>query len=270
MTIIRNFWVDELRFFVDGQIVPVGELRIQCDDTFSGKVFYCKAFYNNEQVLGTWAITAGSQYATINSNGRVDVVSGTQSQSLTITCSANGLTATKQVTASSANQLTIEGADAMTGTSGNVVARYNEAVVQPTWSITSGGNCATIDQTGAITISQSGTIVVQAVHEGLTTTKTIQLTYAANKSSETIVKPDGSVTTMEETIVQNQDGSTTTQTTATTTNEDGSYSQTETQTTENLDGSSTTTSTTVNQDGSSSETSSSTTAPDPQTGTTTT
>lgn len=249
------------------------EFNIQIEgltnNSFTGRTLYCKAMKNGQITTGTWSITSGSQYATINENGRVDINSGVQSQSITISCTEDGQIKTKTITISYDNQLTIEGSSSMSGTSGTVVARYNGAVVTPTWSITSGNSNATIGNDGAITIIQSGDITVQATYSNYTTTRDIELTYVANTTSQTIVDGNGAVTTQTSTVVQNQDGSTTTSTTATTTNEDGSTSSTQAQTTANQDGSSTTTSTTTNQDGSSSQTNSTTTAPD-QNGTTTT
>ena len=212
-------------------------------------------------MVGDWELTSGYQYATINPNGRIDINSGVQNRTLVVSCTVNGRSATRTLTVSYDNQLDIEGSDHMSGTSGNVIARYNQAVVSPTWSITSGSSNATIDSSGAITILNTGDIVVQAVYNGYTATKSIQLEYVANTSSQTIVDGDGSVTTITEVVVENQDGSTTTTQTATTTNADGSFSSTESQTIAGQDGASTTTSTTTNQDGSYSQSTSSTTAP---------
>lgn len=173
----------------------------------------------------------GAQYATINSNGRININSGVQNQTLAISCTVDGSTATRVIEVTYDNQLSIEGSDSMSGTSGTVVARYNGTVVTPTWSITSGN--ATISNNGMITIVQSEDITVSATYNGYTTTKNISLTYSANTTSETIVEEDGSVTTITETTIENQDGSTRTETSSTTMYEDGSYSQTQSQTIEN-------------------------------------
>lgn len=256
---------------INGTWIVIGQQwSIYCLDTFVGRTTYCKCMNMDQLASGTWSIVQGQLYATINQNGRLDVVEGTQNQTVVVQCQFNGQTKTKSMLVSYDNQLTIEGSDTMSGSTGTMVARYNGQVVTPTWSIASGNANATIGNDGTITISQSGSIVVQAIHNGYTTTKTIQLTYVANKSSQTIVDEDGSVTTIEETTIVNQDGSTTRNSTSTTTNEDGSYSFTESQTTENQDGSSTTSSSTINQDGSSSQSQSSTTAPSQDGSTTTT
>ena len=164
----------------------------------------------------------------------------------------------------------IEGSESMSGTRGNVVARYNHEVVTPTWSITSGNSHATIGNDGTITILSSGSITVQATYNNYTTTKNISLAYVANTYSETIIDEAGSVVCQTCRMVQNQDGSTTTTSRGTCRREDGYRSGTESTSTESQDGSSTSTSTTTNPDGSYSETQSSTSAPDPETGTTTT
>jgi hypothetical protein len=142
----------------------------------------------------------------------------------------------------------------MSGTSGNAIARYNSTVVSPTWSITSGNAYATVSQNGSITITGSGTITLQAVYSGYTTTKTIVLQYVANQSTTTEVGEDGSVTTTTTTTTTDPDtGATITNTTSETTNDDGTTSSTVQETTTNTDGSSTSTSTTTNSDGTTSE-----------------
>lgn len=167
------------------------EFNIQIEgltnNSFTGRTLYCKAMKNGQITTGTWSITSGSQYATINENGRVDINSGVQSQSITISCTADGQTKTKTITVSYDNQLTIEGSSSMSGTSGTVVARYNGAVVTPTWNLTDGQANATIGNDGTITIVQSGNITVSATYNGYTTAKDIELTYVANTTSQTIV-----------------------------------------------------------------------------------
>lgn len=109
---------------------PAG-LEIISDDSYTGKYFYCTATYDDIQVFGTWAITSGSAYASINNNGKVTINSGVTTQQITISLTYNGETVTKTITISYDNQLVIEGPDSMTGTSGNVIARYNGTVVTP-------------------------------------------------------------------------------------------------------------------------------------------
>ena len=155
-------------------------------------------------------MATGQQYATINSNGRVDINAGVQNKNLAISCTVDGSTATRVIEVTYDNQLSIEGSNSMSGSTGTVVARYNGTVVTPTWGLTDGQANATIGNDGTITIIQSGNITVQATYNGYTTTKTISLTYSANTRTETIVEEDGAVTTITETTIENQDGSTST------------------------------------------------------------
>lgn len=256
---IQNVFDNTLYFYDPTSIDISVTLQIIGESQYTGKSFILSAKYGDRTVYPTWGITAGSQYASINSNGKVTINSGVQNQSITVSASwTNSMnesyTETKTIIISYDNELAIDGAATMTGTSGNVIARYNGNVVTPTWAITSGNQYATIDNTGAISIVASGTIIVSATYSGYTTTKTIELIYEANTSTETVVDPDtGTTTTTTTTTTQNQDGSTSTSSTTTTTNEDGSSSETVTNTTQNQDGSSTSTSTTTSSDGSSSQ-----------------
>lgn len=236
-------------------------LEIICDNSYTGKKFLCQFRLNGNPIGGaqlTLSITSGSEYASINTNGQVSINEGTLNQQITITAiynrSDNIAAAVATTTITYDNQLLIECADTLTGTSGNAIARYNSNVVTPTWSITSGGANATIDATGAITITATGSITIQATHLGYTATKVVAVEYQANTESSTTANDDGSTTTTTTTTTTDQEtGSTTTESTSTTTNEDGSSSTTTTETTENQDGSSTSTSNTTNSDGSSSE-----------------
>lgn len=229
---------------------------------YTGKSFLLTSKYDGNTVYPSWTILSGSQYVTINSNGKVTINEGTDNQPIEIQASYNGETDTKTITVSYDNQLTIESADTITGTSGNVIARYNSTIVTPTWSIVSGDSYATIDSNGNIEILSSGDITVQADYNNYVTEKNITLVYDAGTTTETEVNDDGSTTTTVTITTENQDGTTTETTVVTTTNEDGSTSNTESETTINQDGSSETTSTTTNSDGTSSETTTSTSAPD--------
>ena len=237
-------------------------MYILADSPFVGKVMYCKCIYNNAQVYATrWGIAQGSQFATINQNGRLDVLPGVVNERVVLECSYNGLTAAKSINVSYDNQLTIECNDVLEGSSANVIARYNQLPASPTWSIVKGGDLATIDQDGVLTISRSGTITIQATYWEYTTTKTVRVQHDDSKVTQTTVDEDGNVTSETQTTTQNQDGSTTTSTSSHTTNYDGSESETQSTTTQNQDGSSSTQSTTTNSDGTSSHTQQSTSAP---------
>lgn len=268
---VNGHWViqeqynfDDTVYLFDSTAIDSNVFLIVADDSYTGRQFYVIAKLNNTAIHPIWTITSGTQYATINNNGKVTILEGTTSQPITVQATYGNLVKTKVISISYNNQLTIEGASTMSGTSGNVIALYNSTVVNPTWEITSGNAYATIDSSGEITIIASGDITVSATYNGYTTTKTITLTYDVNSSSQTQVDPDtGAVTTMETTTVTDPEtGATTETSTSTTTNEDGSSSSTETSTTTNQDGSSTTTTSTTNADGSTMESTSSTSSPD--------
>lgn len=234
---------------------------------FTGKNFLLRAKHDGVDVTPNWTVLSGSEAATINRYGRVDINPGTSVAPVTIMAQYGEFSDTKTTTVSYDNQLVINSPDTITGTSGNVVALYNNEACAPVWSITSGNSNATIDAQGVITILQSGSITVQAVYNGYTATKGIMLEYQAGTSQETVIDADGSVTTTTTTeSTDPQTGATVTESTSTTTNQDGSTSNTVSETTTNQDGSSTSQSHTTNSDGTSSHTTSNTGAPDPQTG----
>ena len=186
------------------------ELRITNESSFAGKNFVCQCAFGGRPVAGLWTIMSGSQYASVTENGRFSVNEGVQGKEVTVRCQYRTFAAEKTFTVSYDNQLTIECAATMTGTSGNAVALYNGAAVSPAWSIISGGSYASIDAAGEISISSSGGVTLQAEYSGLTATKGVEVAYQENTTSQTTVNPDGSVTTETETVVENPDGSTTT------------------------------------------------------------
>lgn len=245
---------DDKIYFYNSAEVDVDNFTIEGNSSYTGKQFYLSAKFNNTRVYPTWTITSGSQYASINSNGKVTITSGADNNSITVHASYRGFGKDKVITVSYSNQLSIEGPSTMTGTEGNVIALYNNAIVSPYWTITSGNAYATIDSTGAISIIADGEITVSATYNNITTTKVITVVYDEESSSYTEVDEEtGAVTTTETTTTTDPvTGSTTETTTSTTTNSDGSTSESTTETTTNTDGSSTTTETTTNSDGSSS------------------
>ena len=243
--------------------------------SFTGKSFNLTYIYNQKQVAPVWSIISGYQYATINENGKVDIEVGTINEPIVVQAVYKGKTATKTITISYDNQLTIEGADTITGTSGNVIGRFNSTTVNPTWTIVNGNNFATIDNRGNITIVSSGTIEIEAEYvrnnNTYTATKQIELIYDAGTTTETTVDENGTVTTETTSTTTDQEtGATTTTTTTTTTDESGYSQTTSTETTENTDGSTSTTTTTTDSTGSTIETTTNTSAPDPETGAVTT
>lgn len=263
-----NYDFDNQAYFYDSGAVDVDVFLIVADDSYTGKQFYVIAKLNNTTVSPSWSVTSGNQYATIDSAGQVTILTGADNSLITVSASYGDFSDSKQISVTYDSFLRIEGLSSMTGVSGNLVALYQSNVVNPVWSIISGSQYATINQSGEITIISSGQIIVQAEYEGSVETKTVTLVYETGSSSQTEVDPDtGSITTTETTTTTDPEtGAITENTTSTTTNEDGSSSETTTETVTNTDGSSTSTSTTTNSDGTSSETTSSVSAPDPTTG----
>lgn len=242
---------------------------------YTGKSFNLTYIYNNRIVAPEWTIISGGQYATINEHGKVDIDVGVVNEDIVVQAEFRGRTITKTITISYDNQLTIEGADTITGTSGNVIGRFNGAIVNPEWTIVNGNNFATIDNRGNITIISSGTIEVKAEYQRnnstYTANKQIELVYDAGTTTETTVDENGTVTTETTTTTTDQEtGATTTTTTTTTTDENGYSQTTSTETTENTDGSTSTTTTTTDSTGTTTETTTNTSAPDPETGAVTT
>ena len=215
---VNGHWVEQdhydfdnnLYLFNDGTI-DMDMFLIVANDSYTGKQFYLIATLNDTRVYPTWSITSGSQYVTINSNGKVTILSGAQNNLITVRAVYSSFSKNKNIMVTYDNQLTIEGSGTMTGTSGNVIALYNNTVVNPTWSITSGNAYATINSSGEITILASGEITVSATYSGYTVTKNITLVYNANSSSQTYIDPDtGAVTTTETTTTTDPETGTTT------------------------------------------------------------
>ena len=268
---------------VQSNIYFYSEVRIDDEVTYvisgvneyTGKSFNLTYIYNNKVVAPHWTIISGGQYATINENGKVTIDVGVINEDIVVQAEFRGRTITKTITISYDNQLTIEGADTITGTSGNVIGRFNGASVNPEWTIVNGNNFATIDNRGNITIISSGTIEVEAEYTRnnniYTATKQIELIYDAGTTTETTIDENGTVTTeTTSTTTDPNTGAITTTTTTTTTDENGYSQTTSTETTENTDGSSSTTTTTTDSTGTTTETTTNTSAPDPETGAVTT
>ena len=238
------------------------ELKIVNDGTFAGKSFVCQCMYDNRSVIGCWSLASGSQYATMNSNGKVEISSGVQSQTIEIHCEYGGMSASKQIVVSYGNQLDIECASLVAGTSGNAIARYNSSIVQPTWSLADGSSVLDLSADGSFTILASGQAALSAYYSGCSAQKTIAVELVQGKTTQTEVNEDGSVTTETQTVIENPDGSTTTTVEATTTSEDGSTSTVQETTVVAEDGSSTSEMQVTRSDGTSSTTQSQATAPD--------
>ena len=241
-------------------------------DSYVGKSFNLTYIYNNKIVAPEWSIISGDQYATINEHGKVDIDVGVINEPIIVQAVYKGKTVTKTITISYDNQLLIEGADTIIGTSGNVICRFNSTVVNPEWTLVAGNGVAQIDNRGNITIIDSGTIVVQADYRTYVTTKQIELVYDnTGTTTETTIDENGTVITeTTNTTTDPESGSTTTTTTTTTTDENGYSQTTSTETTTNADGTETTTNiTTTDSTGVTTETTSTTTT-NTETGTVTT
>ena len=263
-----NYDFDDTAYFYESGEISVDVFLIVADDTYTGQQFYVIAKLNNTQVNPTWSITSGNQYATINQSGQITILTGAENSLITVQADYDNMTDSKQISVTYIKYLRIEGMSTLTGESGNVVSLYQSQVVNPTWSITSGNQYATINQSGEITIISSGQITVQATYNNEVETKVITLVYDAGSSSQTEVNPDtGAITNTEtSTSTDPETGAVTETSTTTITNPDGSSSETQSETVTNVDGSSTTSSTTTNSNGTSSETTTSVSAPDPNTG----
>ena len=263
-----NYDFDNTAYFYESGEISIDVFLIVADDTYTGQQFYVIAKLNNTQVNPTWSITSGNQYATINQSGQVTILTGAENSLITVQADYDLFTDSKQLSVTYVKYLRIEGMSTLTGESGNVVALYQSQVVNPTWSITSGNQYATINQSGEITIISSGQITIQATYNNEVETKVITLVYDAGSSSQTEVNPDtGAITNTEtSTSTDPETGAVTETSTTTITNPDGSSSETQSETVTNVDGSSTTSSTTTNSNGTSSETTTSVSAPDPNTG----
>ena len=162
-------------YFYNSAKIDISSFYILGVSSCVGKTFNLQGILNNRVVPATWTITSGSQYASINENGKVTINSGVQNQTITVQAVYSSFIDTKTITISYDNQLTIESANTISGTSGNVIARYNGEIINPVWTINSGGSYGTINSSGEITIISSGNIEVQASYSGYTTTKTIAL-----------------------------------------------------------------------------------------------
>ena len=100
--------------------------------------------------------------------------------------------------------MTIECPETIRGTTGNLVAMYNSEPITPTWSTWSAdGNIASLDSDGTLTVSASGSLTVTASYGNYQTSKTVQLIYASDVTTETVVNEDGSITTSEHTTIHN-------------------------------------------------------------------
>ena len=61
-------------------------LTITNDSEFTGKSFICNCELNGKPVIGKWSLIDGTQYASMNERGKVDISAGVQSKSITVQC----------------------------------------------------------------------------------------------------------------------------------------------------------------------------------------
>ena len=161
--------------------------------------------------------------------------------------------------------LAVVGIQSFTGETYTFAALYDNSEVVTsacTWSIVSGGEYATIDNTGTIYISTSATasnVTVMAMYGRLTSEDTITITYGngttASTETEVVVDESGNTTTTTTTTIENEDGSSQVEVTEVITDESGNTIETtETNTNNNADGSYDSTSTTYDENGDPTET----------------
>ena len=141
----------------------------------------------------------------------------------------------------------IAGPNADTAETCQCLAVLNDVVLSGdvTWSITTGNEYATIDQTGLITISTAASdsnITVRASYSSLTATHRMTVTYKAGASSETTIDTEvdasGNTTTTTTTVTDNGDGSSVVSEVSVVTDESGNTIQTtQSETSTNADGS---------------------------------
>lgn len=75
-------------------------LSIQCADEVTSTSLTIVALYNNTVLHSgaVWSITQGTEYATIDNFGEITILQSASNSSVTVSCSYNGLVATKELT----------------------------------------------------------------------------------------------------------------------------------------------------------------------------
>ena len=65
--------------------IDTDEIAIAVESEFVGKTLYCKCMLGHREVFATnWTIIYGSQYATMNQNGRMDIIEGVQDKEIVV------------------------------------------------------------------------------------------------------------------------------------------------------------------------------------------
>lgn len=115
------------------------------------------------------------------------------------------------------HHLSVNGLSSITGETCELSAMYDNIDVTSacTWAIISGGDDATINSNGVITImtwAYNSNVTVQAAYSGLTATKSINLTYMQGTEvvteTDVFIDESGNTYTSVNTTISNQDGST--------------------------------------------------------------
>lgn len=274
---------------------------VDYQSTFTGESIQLNCEFDGTTVSGTWSITSGSNYASINNSGLLTLNQNANNSSIEITATYQNYSdiVTMTVTYQQIQHtLTIVGPDEAFGETIQLGVLYDDMSLPigaiPNWWL--GGELygSTINpENGLITIGQENPDVypleVFCEYNGVQANKNITVQYVSGITSETttetiIDQQTGETSTSTTTVINNEDGSSTSTTNSTTTDSNGNViSETESNIIHNADGSSSSESTTTNADGSgsyqstitntdgsSSQTQSTTSAPDPNTGSQTT
>ncbi|MGL4520924.1 MAG: hypothetical protein ACRCUJ_14975 [Phocaeicola sp.] len=177
--------------------VDVASMSINGADAVTGITSTYAASYlpaNTNQKGCTWSIESGAQYASINaSTGVLTVLEGANANSVTIKATStfnSAITASKTIavtyveTVDELTEISISG-DSEVGAGG---AQYsiiynptNSNYKGVTWGISSGSSLASIDQSGNLTVTGSGSVTIQAIsthNTVLTATKTVTVSNA--------------------------------------------------------------------------------------------
>ena len=149
---------------------------------------------------------------------------------------------------SGSHTLSIAGVGSITGETYTVSALYDGTAVSSsacTWTIVNGGDYATIDTGGTITILNTANgenVTVRAAYSGLTADRVISLTYrsgtTAQTETEVVIDESGNTTTTTTTVIENEDGSSSVEEIVVITDESGNtIGSTESEVNTNADGS---------------------------------
>lgn len=188
-----------------GAAIPVTAITINGNASITNTGQYTAVLTpnNTTQPRVVWSITSGSDYATIDQNGLVTAKAGANNNSVTIKCTSadnSSIFVTKTIRVSYVKEITgisISGPSSVTD-SGQFSAALTPNDTTQTgivWSITSGGNYASIDQNGLLTAlegasNNSVTIKCQSsAKQSVYATKTVTVSKTA-AASPTLTSPN--------------------------------------------------------------------------------